>query len=191
VLSALGAPLPVELVDFTSQCDGNNVQIRWSTATEQNNSHFVVQRSDDGSSFRNIGTVQGNGTSAQMSYYSFTDTEPASGTTFYRLQQVDYNGQSTTTSPIVQQGCGSSGETISSFSSANDLTVSIFTLVSADYTITVYDDQGKLVLLQQVSAGEGSNRFQFESILPATGIYMLNVTGNSGTSYSNKIYFAK
>lgn len=191
VLSALGAPLPVELTEFTSQCNGNNVEIRWSTATEQNNSHFVVQRSDDGAAFRNIGMVQGNGTSTQMNSYSFVDTEPTTGTTFYRLQQVDYNGQQTTTAPIVQEACGNGGETISSFSAAGDLTVSIYTPVSSAYTISVYDDQGKLLLLQEVSAGEGANRFTFTNILPATGMYMLSVTGYSGTLHSNKLYFSR
>lgn len=191
VLSALAAPLPVELVNFTSTCNGNAVELSWATASETNNNFFTVQRSDDGVNFRDIGTRQGYGTTTQMHFYSFTDTEPTTGATYYRLKQTDYNGQFTTTSPVVQEQCGNGGETVSAFANGGDVVVDIFTPGASQYTINVFDAQGKLVAADVVAAGEGSNRYDLENVIPSVGIYMVTVTGASGMQYTNKLYIQK
>lgn len=191
VLSSVAAPLPVELTSFTSSCSGNSVELSWSTASETNNSHFTVQRSDDGVNFRDIGTRAGHGTTTQMHFYSLTDTEPTSGATYYRLKQTDYNGQFTTTPLIVQDQCGNGGETVSSFANGNDLVIDIFTPNSSEYTINVFDAQGKLVVADVVAAGEGSNRYDLNGVIPSVGIYMVTVTGASGMQYINKLYVQK
>lgn len=191
VLSSVGAPLPVELVSFTSACDHNNVQLTWMTASEQNNSHFTIERSDDGVAYRAIGIIPGANTSSQIHSYTFTDTEPTTGTTYYRLRQTDFNGQETTTSPLVQEQCGTNGETIHAFSNGGDLAVSIYTPSASEYTVSVYDDQGKLLMANEISAAEGANRFTFAQLFPAVGIYMVVVTGDSGITYSGKLYLQK
>ena len=191
VLSSLSAPLPVELVSFTSQCNESNVSLAWSTATETNNNYFTIERSDDGVAFRAIGTVQGGGNSSQMLSYSFVDNEPTAGTTYYRLKQTDYNGQSTTTSPIVQEQCGNGGENISAFGDGSDVVISIYTPEESNYTVTVFDVQGKLLARQQITASAGTNRTVLSGIIPAVGVYMVNVTGDSGVQFANKVYFQK
>jgi hypothetical protein len=191
VLSSSSAPLPVELVSFTSSCEGKAVELSWTTASETNNNFFTVQRSEDGVNFRDIGTRQGYGNSTQMHFYSFTDTEPTSGATYYRLKQTDYNGQSTTTSALVQDQCSSGGETVNSFANGNDVVIDIFTPGTSQYTINVFDAQGKLVATDVVAAGEGSNRYDLKGVIPSVGMYMITVTGSNGTQHSNKLYIQK
>jgi hypothetical protein len=191
VLSALAAPLPVELVSFTSQCNGSSIDLNWTTASEINNNFFTVQRSDDGISFYDIGVVQGNGTSSMMHSYTLSDNIPTSGAVYYRLRQTDYNGQYTTTPLIVQEQCGNAVEVISSFGTGSDVVVSVFTPLASEYTINILDAQGKLIAVNQVSAGEGSNRFEMNGILPAVGMYMITVTGASGIQHNNKVYVQK
>lgn len=191
VLSSLAAPLPVELVSFKSVCTDPSVTLTWATASEQNNDYFTVERSDDGIAFRTIGTVQGAGNSTQNLSYSLVDSEPTTSTTYYRLRQTDYNGQFTTTSPIVQEQCGNGGETIAVFGDGNDLVVSIFTPLESNYVVNVFDAQGKLVASQKIAAGIGSNRNVLSGIIPSVGVYMINVTGDSGIQYGSKVYFAK
>lgn len=84
--------LPVELVSFSAKRDGNSAILEWETASEQNNDYFAVERLDANGEFAAIGTVNGNGTTSQPSYYQFTDVHPLPGTNYYRLRQVDYNG---------------------------------------------------------------------------------------------------
>lgn len=190
VLSSVTAPLPVELVSFSSQCKGNSVELSWMTSSETNNNFFTVQRSNDGVNFRDIGTRAGNGTTSQLHAYAFTDNEPTTGATYYRLNQTDFNGQSTVTPLIAQEQCGNGGEVISTFGNGSNLVVDIYTPNGSDYTIDIYDAQGKLVDVRPVAAGQGSNRYELEPF-PAVGIYLVTVTGASGIRYSNKVYIQK
>ncbi len=86
------AALPVELITFSAEKDGNTVTLYWKTATEDNNSHFSVEHSTDGIRFEEIGRVDGNGTTDVEQSYSFTHNNPINGSNFYRLKQVDFDG---------------------------------------------------------------------------------------------------
>jgi hypothetical protein len=85
-------PLPVELVNFAVSLRANGAFLKWQTATELNNSHFEVERSDNGRDFVKIGQVTGHGTTNEVKNYLFTDTKSVSNLAYYRLRQVDYDG---------------------------------------------------------------------------------------------------
>ncbi len=86
------ACVPVELVSFQGeQINGKN-HLTWVTASEQDNSHFLVERSEDGVKFEAIGKVQGSGTTLVEQGYEFIDEAPLVKTTYYRLKQVDLGG---------------------------------------------------------------------------------------------------
>lgn len=84
--------LPIELLDFTAEKQGNGVDIKWVTASETNNDYFIVQRSSDGITFENVTIIDGAGNSTSMLYYGIRDEHPYNGTSYYRLKQVDFNG---------------------------------------------------------------------------------------------------
>ena len=87
------AALPVELVTFTAQKSSNNdVDLKWKTASENNNKGFDVQRSTDAVNWTTIGFVNGKGNVATESNYLFTDKEAAEGKNYYRLLQIDFDG---------------------------------------------------------------------------------------------------
>jgi hypothetical protein len=86
-------PLPVTLISFTGKQNGSVVNLNWVTVSEINNDYFEIERSIDGKDFYAIGTKAGHGTSNVTWDYTFTDEQPLYGTSFYRLKQVDFNGQ--------------------------------------------------------------------------------------------------
>ncbi|HQV52528.1 MAG: T9SS type A sorting domain-containing protein [Flavobacteriales bacterium] len=86
--------LPVELLELEAHPRTSTVDLTWSTASENNSSHFVVQRSGDGERFEQIGTVTAAGTTQQLTRYAFTDQFPLMGVNYYRLTQVDFDGAS-------------------------------------------------------------------------------------------------
>lgn len=89
-------PLPVILNNFiVSLNTANQAELSWTTASEEDNDYFEVQRSSDAVNFETIGSVDGNGTSKSEIDYSFIDEFPASGISYYRLKQVDYDGKIT------------------------------------------------------------------------------------------------
>ncbi len=88
--------LPVTSLNFSGVIKNNQALLNWSTATENNNKGFYVERSADGKNFTTIGFVKGNGTTTQVSKYSYTDAEVnkiASNVAYYRLRQVDLDGK--------------------------------------------------------------------------------------------------
>jgi hypothetical protein len=88
--------IPVELTSFEAEILQNTVQLKWKTATETNNMGYDIERSRDGKLYETIGHVKGNGTTTELSYYSFVDQSlKSSGITYYRLRQIDYDGTST------------------------------------------------------------------------------------------------
>ena len=87
--------LPVTWLEFTARkANKNDGLLDWSTATEKNNRGFEVQHSLDAIHFENVGFVQGNGTTQQQHNYQFVHKNLASGTHYYRLRQVDNDGNS-------------------------------------------------------------------------------------------------
>lgn len=92
---SFNTPLPVELIDFSGTFTRKNtVDLHWITASEFNNSHFNLQRSQNGLDWKNIAQVAGNGNSESKINYSFTDeTAFQKQTLYYRLEQYDFNGQ--------------------------------------------------------------------------------------------------
>jgi hypothetical protein len=95
--SSTGAnPLPVVLLSFTAVKDGeNNVQLKWSTASEINSDYFQIERSKDGKYFQSIGRVKAAGNTANRVDYTYIDNAPFAGSSYYKLKQVDFDGTST------------------------------------------------------------------------------------------------
>mgnify|MGYP003574945920 CR=1 FL=1 len=83
--------LPVELTAFSASAKTYGVFLEWQTLTETNNSHFIVEKSIDGTNFQTINSVPGKGTTQEKSNYQFTDVN-FTQSAYYRLTQVDNNG---------------------------------------------------------------------------------------------------
>lgn len=86
--------LPVELLTFTGRLEGENVILNWETASELNNDRFEIERSESAMEFQKIGTTKGHGNSNIPVGYRFVDSLTTSGTYYYRLKQVDFDGKS-------------------------------------------------------------------------------------------------
>ncbi|MEP2771627.1 MAG: fibronectin type III domain-containing protein [Fulvivirga sp.] len=86
------SPLPVDLISFSYKVIEGEVILSWQTATEINNSHFEVQRTNNPMKFETIGQVQGAGNSENINSYSFNDSSPLYEN-LYRIKQVDFDGK--------------------------------------------------------------------------------------------------
>ncbi|HEY8401185.1 MAG TPA: T9SS type A sorting domain-containing protein, partial [Cytophagaceae bacterium] len=85
-------PLPVEWLSFDGELINGKVFLRWSTASEINNSFFEIQRSADGHYFETIAKKEGGNNTNSISLYKFTDYSPLQGVSYYRLIQHDFDG---------------------------------------------------------------------------------------------------
>jgi hypothetical protein len=88
-----GTPAPVTLINFNAVKNDGKVALDWQTASEKNNHYFVIEKSKDGVGFTGADTVAGSGNSTSLLSYHTTDPAPYTGTSYYRLKQVDYDRQ--------------------------------------------------------------------------------------------------
>lgn len=87
------SPLPVTLKSFQAFISGNKSLLKWTTANESNNKGFAIERSLDNKIWSEIGFVNGAVNSTSQKNYSFTDNNPLKSLNYYRLKQIDFDGQ--------------------------------------------------------------------------------------------------
>ena len=87
------AAMPVELTTFTAKpATKRSVMLEWATASEDNNDYFAVEHSRNGIDFEEVDYVQGAGTTLEPQSYTYLHEQPAKGSNYYRLKQMDYDG---------------------------------------------------------------------------------------------------
>jgi len=85
--------LPIELIEFSAISQINTIKIIWSTATETNCLGYVIQKSTNLDIWVDIGFVSSTGNTTQVIEYYFIDQSPTNGIGYYRLKQIDLDGQ--------------------------------------------------------------------------------------------------
>jgi hypothetical protein len=85
-------PSSVSWGDINADQKNNANIINWNTIREENNDRFIVERGTDGINFAGIGLVTAAGNRTMSSYYNFTDNEYADGINYYRIKQVNTEG---------------------------------------------------------------------------------------------------
>lgn len=90
-LADVNAPVPVELLSFTASVTSGKVNLSWSTATENQNRGWEVERKTN-DNWIVIGFVEGMGTSTTTKVYGFVDSGTPGGLVSYRLKQIDFDG---------------------------------------------------------------------------------------------------
>ncbi|WP_400190320.1 T9SS type A sorting domain-containing protein [Hymenobacter sp. B81] len=165
-------PLPVELITFTAKPSKGRVLLDWSTAQEENNKGFEILRSRNGRDFTVIGTKEGRGTTAERTEYSFVDNTPLSGTSYYRLKQIDLDGKVTLTAIRTVALTGRAELTLFPNPVVDVLNIQV-TDLAADAQVTVTDLLGRTVLSQTMPA---NGQLNLSSLKP--GNYVVNVVSN-------------
>lgn len=85
--------LPVELKYFRVEQESRlRNRLVWETASEINNDRFIIETSNDLKNWENIGEVEGQGNSSVSNQYEFTDYTPSGDISYYRLKQIDFDG---------------------------------------------------------------------------------------------------
>jgi hypothetical protein len=176
-------PLPVELTSFTAVTRGQNVELRWSTATEVNNYGFEVERAmmNDELGMKKwmkVGFVEGSGNSNAPKEYSFTDKAGASGTYSYRLKQIDRDGrfEYSPTVEVVMAHVAQAYTLEQNYPNPFNPTTTIrFSVPAVERaTVTVYDITGRevAVLFNDVANPGQMYNVQFTGKGLASGIYI-------------------
>ncbi|MEO5584600.1 MAG: T9SS type A sorting domain-containing protein [Flavobacteriales bacterium] len=187
-LSNTQSPLPITLVAWDGQCEGKVVKLTWTTASEQDNHHFTIEKSRDANDWSAIGTVPGAGNSSSMISYSFTD-DGAQGLAYYRLRQTDING-TTTVSNTIAAGCGTDNgiAIVNAWDDGDHLNIVVSSTLDAVYDLTLMDAQGKVMATRASQViNTGSTTLQVDKRGISTGIYMVQLL-NSTNVMSRRVH---
>jgi len=186
---ALGQVIPVELTSFTSSIQNGKVVLSWETASETNNHGFEVERRQS-DNWVTVGFVKGNGTTTEISKYSFVDNPKQSGLSgeiYYRLRQVDYNGKATYTKELKVN----ISDVVDKYSLAqnypnpfNPSTTIKFALpFDSNVKLTIYNINGEVVKVLadgRYSSGEHEIVFNIhDAKASASGVYLYNIQATS------------
>lgn len=170
------AVLPVTFTGLTLNQWNGGVQINWKTGYEQNNDHFSVERSTDGSKWKTIETVQ----AANVAHaYEAFDATPVAGKNYYRIIQTDKDGKSSASS--VEQITIDGSKLFASFVSPNPV-VNNINLVVKNYEgvlgATLVSSNGHVLLSKTIIVSSGSSNYALVlPSKPAPGLYLLRLTG--------------
>jgi hypothetical protein len=179
--------LPIELTSFQANCAGDNkVNVTWSTASEHNTSHFIVEKSRDGNNWTALGVVNAAGNSTSMINYSLADENAGAEITYYRLTQYDNDGVFEVFN-AVSTNCGNESKmeeiTVYPNPSNGEFIIDLFTEeLTGEAIITITDSKGVIVKNLPVFVIKGSNTFHVNGLEAAPGMYYIQVSNGTTTS---------
>ncbi len=178
--------LPVDLLSFSGYKDGSRNQLRWKTATEQNNKGFEVQRSLDGVNYDPIGFVNSlapGGSSSLELNYAFTDNNVTGLRQYYRLRQVDFDGRSKISNIVLLKSDKPTLITLDGFF-PNPATTTINMLVGAPakdkIMVIVTDMSGRAMITKNMNVETGSNTLPLDIAALAGGSYVIKLISSDG-----------
>ncbi len=173
--------LPVTLLNFSGDVQGKQNLLHWTTATEQNNTGFEVQRSSDGNKFNKIGFVNtkaNNGNSNNKITYNFTDNNYTVSTSFYRLKQIDKDNKSSYSNIIVLRNNNDAPGVSFVYPSPakHILNVKIASQVSKKITLLITDLSGRLIFNKVSNITTGETIVPLDVSKFSAGIYFLKIS---------------
>lgn len=175
-----GGEIPVELTSFSVRIENGAALLNWTTATETNNRAFIIQRSADGMVWNSLGELEGAGTTASQTHYTYTDGAPLRGVSFYRLKQTDYDGSFSYSEVAEAEFSGVTEFRLSQNypNPFNPGTTIEFSLpYKSDIRLAVYDITGKQVSVIASGLTEaGLHRVEFDGSELPSGIYICRLT---------------
>ena len=172
-----GTALPVELSFFEGRKLDNGNKLMWETAIEIDNDLFEIERSTDGEQFEEIDFVWGGGTTFSTSSYEYMDDAPSAGLNYYRLKQIDFNGNFTYSNTIVIENRSEVEYNVFPTVVADQLTIE--SSIREDFEVVVFDQTGRQVLTQSLQ--NRNNTIELYALTAGPYYIMINTASSSTT----------
>lgn len=174
--------LPVTLVSFTANKEGQMAVLNWQTALEINSDYFLIQRSTDGKVWHDLASINALGDYDELKKYTFTDNTPALGTNMYRLKMVDKDG--TYAHSRIQPLSFSSDVSLSVYPNpVSDILYIREAVLGTVKQVAIYNIQGQKMYQSNTA---GTQSIPVNTL--ASGIYMIKVIHADGATSSHKIF---
>lgn len=152
--------------------------LQWETSYEEDTDLFIVERSIDGISFKNIGTIEASGTTSEEKAYRFLDTGLGMDKSYYRLKVVEKTGTSSYSQVTMINKVQPNQFSVVAYSSALadktfDISIDALTEGQLEYELVSY--QGELVFTEFQYVYPGLNELQVSLEDATEGIYKIKL----------------
>ena len=185
--------LPVAMKNFTATKKSNTCDLNWTTVSEINCTGFDIERASDRLLFSKIGKVNSksvNGNSNTTLQYYFQDNMPLIGNNYYRLKQLDVDGNYKYSNIAMIKFDETSALSIQSVfpNPAVEFTeIILFSKYSGKCNIVLYDEAGRKINRFAKQLINGNNSININTTCLSKGIYIINMTTDNGLSVSTKL----
>lgn len=179
--------LPVKLASFTATLNNNKADLKWTTSSEINVSHFVIQKSFDGINYSDAGIMFAYGSETEKANYQFPDNlaTVSASVVYYRLRSVDHDGKSELSEVRIVRLASQQNNDITILTYPNPVTTELRITVPANWqnkpvVYEVFNANGQTVKRIQTGSSSQTETINFATL--ARGLYIVKVTceGNSG-----------
>jgi hypothetical protein len=178
-ISDESTPLPVSMSHFNLTCVEEDVEVIWQTASEHNSYYFQLETSLDGANWEIEETLPAAGFSQELLNYSAVDQGAARKQKYYRLKQVDFNGEFELYGPL-RADCtvGSSAITLYPNPCESQVTVSFASQIPTKFNYTLISPEGKVLENKQIAIQSGMTVYTLDVSEYRSGMYMLQFDVN-------------
>jgi hypothetical protein len=182
--SKINKNLPVRITTLTAKyvADRQVVTLHWVTSMEQNNEHFIIERSLDSLHFTEIGQARSVGNSRVTQHYYFDDPKPVGGKMYYRLREIDSSGLQFVT-PVIEAFKPVTKLEVSAIHPSADgkhLNFAVISPKNSTASIVVADISGHVLksFLMKTKVGANVQRMYIGDL--SSGIFFLQVNDREG-----------
>ncbi len=182
-LTIRGGALPVRLLSFTVQKQGQTALLQWTTTGEQGNKGFDIEHSADAKNWSPIAFLSSlakDGNNSTLLNYTYTHNTPVQGKNFYRLKQTDYDGRYEYST--IRSLSFDAKNNIGIYPNPANEQVTI-TGLTGNETIIIYDIPGRK--LKQVKSNSTDINISLESL--NAGVYQVHIISADGTTVTFKL----
>ncbi|MEP6727935.1 MAG: hypothetical protein ABJC98_19085 [Bacteroidota bacterium] len=186
-----GSLLAVNGLSFTAALDKDNVQLKWITARAFDASSYIIERSTDGISFKEIGSMAvSSANNISTSQYFFSDLNAVAGKNFYRLRIIKNSGKIAYTNIEVVIKKGKVTVSVMPNPVAESFTIRFQPTAAANYNVSLVGADGKVIMNNKYAVRPGDTKTILRPGTIATGVYYLAVI-NQATNEKDiiKLFF--
>ena len=158
-------------------------ELSWATASEYNCAFYEIESSNNGVDWEKIGSILGNGTTTELSTYSFTaDIGKDKSGEYYRIKQVDLDGQ-WEYFPILSSRCNTSNSAYSVYPNPakEQFTLEIESEQNKTINYVLFDSLGEMILRNEHFINAGINQIKLNIADAPAGIYRLQINSSDNT----------
>lgn len=170
--------LPVDFLQFSAVQRAHSIDLDWRIITSEQISHFEVERSEDGSHFKKIGTITGSvqkNTAVKFSYQD-ADNDISSNIIYYRIKVVSKDGVSKYSNILtVRISSVNNGKLkISPNPASSSVNISFYSALRGTMELQILDMTGKIVLREQRTVESGQNSITLNQLSRLSeGVYTI------------------